>query len=285
MNDAVASETPRGLFCYQSRKAVPLELRDNNQEGYHDQEKELDMVKKLSIYICCLAILIMTGCAPAPQAVTLTQAQTQDASPTSSYTPIPPTDTLPRTITATPNATPIKTNTPSATPGYLSLQQNLKNFLLEPADFPHDANYSSLYDLPVHIPNQEVDNTFVKDAGRVDGWSIWYGKDYGSGGWLVVLSDEISLYETPGGAQLAVKNYSLHGFFEEINPPIIGDATRAFFIMPDTNSQVDYVIIFSYRNLVHVIDEYGYEKEVAGIVKYYARILLDKLKASPLTSP
>jgi hypothetical protein len=36
---------------------------------------------------------------------------------------------------------------------------------------------------------------------------------------------------------------------------------------------------------VHVVDEYGYENEVAGVVKYYARILLAKLNASPLIFP
>jgi hypothetical protein len=243
------------------------------------------MVKNPFIYIICMVIIFLSACAPSPQAIEISFVQTQEANPTSSFTPFPPTETLPQTTTETPNETPIKTKTPSPTPDYLSLQQNLKNFLLEQSDFPHDANYSSLYDSPVHIPNQEVDNTFVKDTERIDGWSIWYGKDYGSGGWLVVMSDEISLYKTSGGAQLAVKNYSLSGFFEEISPPKIGDATRAFFIMPGTNAQADYVIIFSYRNLVHVVDEYGYENEVAGVVKYYALILLAKLNASPLIFP
>jgi hypothetical protein len=247
------------------------------------------MVIKLIINISCLAIIILTGCAPSPQVIKTSFTQTQETNPTSSFTPIPPTGIFTQTLTQPPTGTPTgtlpKTKSPSPTPEFLSLQLNLKYFLLEQVDFPHGANYSSIYDSAVHIPNQEVDRIFVKETERIDGWSIWYGKDYGIGGWLVVLSDEISLYKTPEGAQLAVNKYSLSGFFEDIYPPQIGDSARAFHTMPGTGSQSDYVIIFSYRNLVHVVDEYGNEKEVAGVAKYYARILLAKLQASPMITP
>jgi hypothetical protein len=255
-------------------------------------EREFMKIKNSKVIIC-LAILFLVACAPPKQAYQTATAQTQESKPTSSFTPIPPTETLTQTyietLTETPAVPPIKTPTKiiilSPTPDYLTLQLNLKDFLLQQSDFPLRSNYSSIYDSSIHIPNGEVDSALVEDTGRIDGWSIWYGKDYGATGWLVVISDEISLYNTPDGAQLAVKKHSWSGFFEEINPPKIGDSTRAFYTIPGTSSQSDYVIIFSYRNLVHVVDEYGYENEVAGFVRNFARILLARLKTSPLINP
>ncbi len=248
------------------------------------------MVKKLVLNISYLAIILLTGCGPiTPGCRDPFSTNPGNQAATSSFTPIPPTETLIQTPTQTtietPTETPTTIKTPLPKPDILSLQLNLKDFLLEQSDFPLGSKYSSMYDAPVHIPNEEVNNTFVDDTERIDGWSIWYGKDYGTGGWLVVVSDEISLYNTSDGAQLAVKNYSLSGFLDETNPPKIGDKTRAGFIRPGTSSQADYVIIFSYRNLVHVVDEYGYKNEVVGDAKSFARILLARLKASPLITP
>jgi hypothetical protein len=239
------------------------------------------MNKKSIAIIVCLATIFLAACSPSPRAIQTAIAQTQAANPTSTFTLVPPTDTP----TATSSETPTVTLTTSPTPDLLLLQLNLKDFLLQQSDFPPHANYSSIYNSLKHLHNEDVDNPLVKETGRLDGWSVWYGKDYSGGGWPVVLSNEVSLYQTTGGAQIAVAKYSRSGFTEEINPPEIGDSTRAFYATAGSSSQADYVIIFSYRNCVHIVDEFGYENEVAVIVRKIALILLAKLQASPLINP
>jgi hypothetical protein len=226
---------------------------------------------------------LITACAPSPQLIQTAIAQTQAANPTSTFTPLPPTETS----TLTPSETPTKTQTiiPSPTPDLLLLQLNLKDFLLQLSDIPQDAHYISIYNSLSRTPNEKVDSSLVIDTGRLDGWNIWYSKDYSNGGWYVVLSDGLSLYQTSVGAQLAVTKYSQNTLTEEINPPKIGDLTRAFYSIGDTGTQASYEIIFAYRNCVHIVGDFGWENEVVGFTRNIARILLAKLQASMLINP
>jgi hypothetical protein len=229
-----------------------------------------------------IAAVFLFACSPSPQAIQTAIAQTQEANPTSTFTPFPSSTYTP-TNTAT--GTPTNSITPSRTPDLLLLQLNLKDFLLQQSDFPLNANYLSIANGLQSIPNEKVDSAFVKETGRIDGWSVWYGKDFHNGGWYVTISDEVNLYQTSSGAQIAVYKDFSNLYTEEINPPKIGDSTHAWYYLIPQSSQATYVIRFSYRNCVHVVQGVGLDNEVAVFTREIAHILLAKIQASSLINP
>ena len=233
-----------------------------------------------------LIAILLTACAPSAQAIQTAIAQTQGANPTSTFTLVPPTDIPTKTPTETP------TITPSPTPDLLLLQLNLINLLLQLSDIPLSAHYSSIVNSVSSYPNEKVDSTLVEETGRIDGWSVWYGKDNSGGGWHQTITDWVSLYTTTAGAQLAITMYSvsdsLSGFTEEINPPEIGDVTRAWYerlTFYGGEPQGLYTIYFSYRNCVHRVEGFGLDKDIIEFTRNIARILLAKLQDSPLINP
>jgi len=142
---------------------------------------------------------------------------------------------------------------------------------------------------PQPITNQDVNLSKVVETGRIDGWFIEYGVGQ-TGSWNETVSDEIALYQTAEGAQQAVSMYEVaDDETEEINQPIIGDKSRSIIFRFPTNYsgnyQVVYKIIFSYRNVVHTINWFGWEKETLGPAKNIALILLTKLQSSQLFNP
>lgn len=233
-------------------------------------------------YILLITIaLLLAACAPSPQTIQTSIAQTQAAIPTLTFTPIPPTETPTNTPTLTPSETPTITTT--STPDLIALQQNLIDFLLQISDFPPQSNYS-LVSAGSENPNALDDSAEVEDTGRIVGWSDWYGKEPIGKGWNYAISDAVVLYRTTAGAQLAITKYNEFGMGdyskEEINPPEIGDITRAFFV--SVGFFDIYVIYFSYRNIVHEVVGSNEDPE---FVRNIARLLLARLKASPLLNP
>jgi hypothetical protein len=228
-------------------------------------------------------IFSLTSCGtPSQQSIQTAIAQTQSANPTSTFTLIP--------STLTPTEAPTNTSTiaPSSTPDLLLLQVKLKDFLLQQTEIPLDDKYTPIYKTAKSIPNEGMDLSLVQKTGRIDGWQALFGKGY-SAPWYGTISDEISLYKTSEGAQLAIAMFMLSGYTEEINQPKIGEITRSFYqelTNSDGNNQMIYTVIFSYRNCVHVVEGFGYEKNG---VKEYTRIiaqnLLAKLQASSLLNP
>jgi hypothetical protein len=227
-----------------------------------------------------LVILLLVACTPSPQAIQTAIAQTQIANPTSTFTP-PPTNT--------PTETPTIIPSPTATLDLLLIQFNLKDFLLKKSDLPQDSHYAkyvmgvnSLYIIPndsIKIANSV---SYLKESGRIEGWTVYYGVYSSNFGWLELLVDEVTLFQTSAGAQLSISKYSqavANQLTEEINPPVIGDFTRAFY-----NSSNSYEIDFSYRNITHKLAGYN-----AGNViidnRNIALNLLARLQASPLLNP
>jgi hypothetical protein len=245
--------------------------------------KVINMKKKRITIIVCLATILLAACAPSPQTIQTAIAQTQAANPTSTFTLVPPTDTP----TETPSETSTITIMLSPTLDLLVLQLNLKDFLLQQSDIPLNAHYSSIVNSVNSTPNEKVDSTYVEQTGRIDGWSVWYGKGTNNN-WQETISDEVVLYQTTAGAQLAITNYSESGSTEEINPPEIGDKTRAFYSrLPYSGGEPQgiYEIDFSYKNCVHAVQGFGLDNEIAEFTRNIARILLAKLQASPLINP
>jgi hypothetical protein len=169
-----------------------------------------------------IVVLFVSGCQPSEIDIQTAIAQTQAANPTSTFTPIPPTET--------------PTITPSPTPDLLVLQLNLKDFLLQKSDLPLDAEYHLMNQYSIRlVPNEEVDigGAYLAETGRIDGWMAIYER--GSNNVIAPeeIYDEVILYLTTAGAQLEITKYCEHlvteiGFTEEINPPEIGDLTHAF---------------------------------------------------------
>jgi hypothetical protein len=101
---------------------------------------------------------------------------------------------------------------------------------------------------------------------------------------------------TDAGAQRSIAKYSDDlvtdfAYLEEIQPPAIGEKTRAFLLRyqkkPDSSaSQISYWIEFSYRNIVEVIRADGAENEVLPeLVTKLARLVLARLQATPGLNP
>jgi hypothetical protein len=230
-----------------------------------------------------LGACFLAACAPSPQVIQTAIAETVEANPTSTLTPIPPTETP----TKTPTETPTMTITPLPTLDIMLLILHLSEFLLEQSDFPFDAKFSSIVNSIQPIPNEEVDGSYVEKTGRIDGWSVWYGRGYANG-WRETISDNVSLYESTTGAQFAITNYKLKNYSEEINPPKIGDVTSAYYQrLPYSGgrSQGLYIIYFAYKNIVHKVEGFGYEDEIAEFTRNIAQILLARLQESPLINP
>jgi hypothetical protein len=223
----------------------------------------------------------MAACAPSPQAIQTAIGQTQEANPTSTFTPIPPIETPTHPPTETP------TIIPSPTLDLLLIQYNLKGFLLQMSDFPQGGSYSSYVmernSLSI-IPNDKVtiDNSvaYIKETGRIEGWSVDYG--IYNNGWKEYIEDKVNLYQTTAGAQLALSNYSnavVNKIPKEINPPEIGDFTRSYY-----NDWGLYEIDFAYRNCTHELWGYGAENEIIDL-RNIAQSLITRLQTSPLLNP
>jgi len=236
--------------------------------------------------LLAVMILLLVACAPSPQTIQTAIAQTQAANPTSTFT-LPPTNTPTEKPTQTPTETP--TIIPSPTLDLLLLQVNLKNFLLQKADLPQDDHYAkyimgrnSMYQIPNDNVNIENSVFYVKETGRIDGWTVYYGIYTSNFGWAELIQDNVTLYQTSAGAQLAISKYSqaiINKYTEEINPPVIGDFTRSFY----NNSGV-YEIVFSYRNISHEVWGYGTENEIIDL-RNVVQSLLARLQTSPLLNP
>jgi hypothetical protein len=209
--------------------------------------------------------------------------------PTMEHVTLSPAATF--TLAVPPTPVPA-TAVPSPASDLLILQGNLKDFILQRTDLPQNAQF--FLDYQFSIPNVEVeDKAYLEKTGRLDGmWSHYlrsWSNDTQAPRFLI---DYLTLYKTTEGAQLAIINYSpmydSSAYIEEINPPEIGDLTRAFYSNSPKSSeyQTTYELYFSYRNFVHIIDATGREQNVQPeFVRNIARLLLSKLQASPLINP
>jgi len=133
---------------------------------------------------------------------------------------------------------------------------------------------------------------YLAETGRIDGWYVYYAR--GNSNILLPkeVSDNVILFSTISGANLLVNKYEdrmvKEFFYDEIkDPPQIGDLTRAW-IKKEINSggttEAWYAITFSYRNIIHSISVYGFDKEVKlEDAEYLAKNLLTQLEQIPLS--
>ncbi len=247
-----------------------------------------------------IVVLFVSGCQPSETAIQTAIAQTQAANPTSTFTPIPPTETPTETPTVTPTETP--TITPSPTPDLRVIQLDPKDFLLQKSDLPLDAKYylpNELWIGPLH--NEQIVSAwtvekgreYLAETGRLDGW--WIAFDRGSNTVIAPqnMYDNVIMYKTAEGAQIVITKFDdrfVEFDYTEIkDPPKIGDLSRAFVWKEMQSSgeyRVAYRISFCYRNYVHEVEGWGWEHEVKPeYVENIARILLARLQAAPLSNP
>ena len=242
-----------------------------------------------------LAAAFLAACGPSTQAVQTADAETRAAVPTSTFTHVPP--------TTTPTGGPTLSLAPTL--DLLSLQNNLKEFLVLESDLPPLANYTPHFNLPALVSDESVSQTmgadgvdFLQKTGRIDGWEIdvIFDGDPSIGITPFILYNQAALYGTVEGAQLAVSKYSdlyvtENGFTATNSPFTKGDVNLAFYLRyqePPENSgySLKYIILFSYRNVVVTLQESGLERPIDPIfMADIAQRLLTRLQAYPLLNP
>ncbi len=244
-----------------------------------------------------IVVLFVSGCQPSETAIQTAMAQTLAANPTSTFTPLPPTETP----TITPTETP--TITPSPTPDFRVIVIDPQKFLLSKEDLPLDAKYylpGPGWISPLH--NEEIVSSwtvekgraYLAETGRIDAWYVYYKR--GSNTLIAPeeITDNVIMYKTAEVAQIVITKYENRRVTEEKfteinNPPKIGDLTRAFTAKTMQSSgeyRVWYLITFSYKNYVHTVGGWGWEHEVKPeYMENIARVLLARLQAAPLENP
>jgi len=248
--------------------------------------------------ISAIAIFILVACSPSQSAVETAIYQTQAAAATNTSTQtLLPTDTR----TPFPTDTPTPSATLSPTPDLRTNQGDPPDLIMIRADLPLDANY--------YIPNEtwtgmlhnvqivsswtvEKGRAYLADTGRIDG--MWISFNRGSTTVIAPqeIYDNVAIFKTAEGAQLVVTKYEdsdlENGYTELVNPPQIGDKTREF-IRKQMQSSGEYrvwiSVAFSYRNIYHYIEGYGWEKEVdLEYIENVARKILSRMEVAPLAS-
>jgi hypothetical protein len=264
-----------------------------------------NMGKKRSAFWVCLAAAFLAACAPSLEAIQTADAETQAVIPGSTFTPVPPTrtPTATLTITETPTKVPAKTLSPTLDPLYF--QSNLKAFLVQEADIPPLANYTSSFHPPVFVSNADFSqsmgadgNEYLGETGRINGWEV--SVDFEGDPDLAIppfgFNNQVDLFYTIEGAQLALarsaNRYITENGFAEVNSPFTnGEVNRAFYLryQEQTDSgqySLIYIIMFSYRNVVETVQESGLERPIDPIfMADIAQRLLVRLQASPPDNP
>jgi len=209
-----------------------------------------------------------------------------------------PTDTPSPTATATATAT--ITPSPSPTPDLRLIDLDPRKLLLQKTDLPPEGKYflpNELWTSP--LTNAEIvaewtveeGQAYLAETGRIDGWSIDYKR--GTNGVIMPeeIHDNVVIYSSVEGAQIVITKYDnrtvTESNFIEIDVPKVGDITRAFK-WQETNSggatRVAIKIAFTYRNVYHYVQVWGWEKEVSlDFAIRTATKLVEGLKQLPLS--
>jgi len=241
-------------------------------------------MKKLLLVL--FIAIILGACAPSESAVNTAIAQTQAANPTPTFTPKP-------TFTPTPTITPTITPSPSPTPDLRVIKIEPKEFLLKADDLPPEGKYylpASDWISPHH--NSEIiqsmgaekGKAYINETERVDGWIVSYKRRAKNTPLPVEMYDNVIMYQSSNGVAIFMDKYApIQGYIEIETAPTIGDKSQTYMLKKDGN--IDYVIIFAYRNYVHRVAGFGLEADVSPtIMENIARLLLKKLQEAPLSS-
>ncbi len=212
-----------------------------------------------------IAITIMcSACAPSSQAIQTAIAQTQAS------------------MSPTPDLRIIKTD-----PGELML------FLSDlpgpgiygppgSGEIGNEANGQIIQEMGTESGNQ-----YINATGRLDGWWVDYHQRGNNGLYPKEVYDNVIMFQTAAGAQLALTKYSddiNQGYTEIQDARKFGDVSRTY-IKKDAQD-VWYDIDFTYRNYAHIIECAGPASQVQPqFVEGIADALLNKLKSTSLSAP
>lgn len=251
---------------------------------------EVYMKKKAFLFL--LIAFLIVGCQPSQTSVQTAVAETQISAPSNTPTLTP---TVIPTLTPKPTFTP----PPSPTPDLRVIKTDSEKLILTTLDLPKDAEYYvpkiiSYFSYPDRNSNviqrmgSEVGKNFIEETGRVDGWYVTYDRGNGAGKYPEEILDHITVFQRASGAELYITKYIESFIYEGYTPvegaPVIGDMSRTYTYKKDT--QIGYLIVFSYKNVVHDLAEFGVESEVRpDFIENLADILLTKLRDEPLSLP
>jgi len=273
-------------------------------------------MNKLFVILLFAGLFSACGAQPEPVdagAVQTDIAQTLMAEWTATFTPRPtntitptwtPTATATETPTPTFTDTPTMTASPSPTPDLRVIDADPSDYMLTESDLPQEGDYylhvvyyrsEVYYDQLVRInPNtiwfgNDIDPSVLNDL--VDGWHIKYTRGVTSPIAPQYFIDSVILFTTVESAQRMAMEFSPCIIPGTEYTPVetdmhIGDLTLFCTLveMESTGFRGTYTIVFSYRNFYHVIEAYGWEREVPlEMLEGVARNLLAKLEAAPLS--
>jgi hypothetical protein len=211
-----------------------------------------------------------------------------------------PTDTPTSTYTPTSTITPTGTQTPSPTPDVRVIDVNPQELSLKKADLPADAGY--------YLPgpnwtgaqlNSDIFNQMGTEKGKDyierTGWTYGWWVNYERASTTVIapqeVSDNVMLFTTYEGAIVHLHDYSTcvsnKGFNNIEISSRIGDASTSCIsreLQPSGEYKVVILINFVYRNIVHQVGGFGWEREVRqDYLHQIAETLLTQLEAVPLS--
>jgi hypothetical protein len=241
--------------------------------------RKLDIMKtKWIIIVFCMASL--TACVPSAHAV-------------NTATPFP-------TNTPSPSATPTATLLPSPTPDVRVIDIDPRNLLLQKLDLPANGKYYLPGESWISpLTNSEIlsswtvedGQAYLAETGQIHGWRTAYRRGTNSVRVPEEVYDNVVIYSNIEGAQIVVTKYGdrdlIEDGYKEIEAPQIGDVSRAFR-KEETNSsgatRVWLRLMFSYRNMYHVVELRGWLADVPmQFAVDVANKLLEGLKQLPLS--
>jgi len=224
-------------------------------------------------------VLLLAACAPATPSADAVQtaiAQTLTAQPTATAnsTPAPaPTSTLAPVPTGKPLLPGKVTPTPKGGPDLQVVDADPRRLVLGKRDLPTGAGYY----LPAGSANGPVTNAevvaartveegqdYIERSRRIYGWEVELGRGASAFDTPDGLRNEVVLFQTAEGARSALD--------EEVDcAPLVdvttgkpgvslGDAAAVCTL--EQNGQTTYALVFSYRNLLSVIEGWGSGKEI-----------------------
>jgi hypothetical protein len=250
---------------------------------------------KMKRLFFCIVLLVLAACSaqPSQDSIQTAIAQTQEANPT--YTPLPPTETPTEIPTQTP------TITPSPTPDLRVIDIDPYKLLLQKSECPPDGKYFLPGpDWTSPITNSEIvsgwtiekGQAYLAETGRIEGWMVNYKRGNANVLLPQEIYDNVVLYSSISGAQIVIEKYEDRyvtdfGWLELNDPPKIGDITRTF-VYKETDAsgvtKVWYRLSFTYHNIFHGVNVYGYEKETSlDHAVSIAQTLLHNLEQLPLS--
>jgi hypothetical protein len=145
--------------------------------------------------------------------------------------------------------------------------------LVEP-DLPVEGGYR-LFDKYSTSPrsNDEITqnypggkgSAYITNTARVDGWDIRYARGMNDNLLPAQIADSVSIFQSAAGARKHVTDYANYFLDDDwvedtLRSVVVGDVSRAF--IRQKGVYAEYMLVFSYRNVVHELTIHGLQAEV-----------------------